>query len=54
MRCLSRRLPKRRKSVDVAALKEDRVLGSYRRAVGWTEENRHLRRLDRSYLLFGH
>ena len=40
--------------VDVAALKEAAVLGSYRRAVGWTDENRHLRAADRSYRLFGH
>jgi hypothetical protein len=32
----------------------DGVLGSYRRAVGWTDESRELRGVDRSYLLFGH
>ena len=41
-------------SVDVAVLKQGALLGSYRRAVGWTDETRELRGIDRSYLLFGH
>jgi Fe-S-cluster-containing hydrogenase component 2 len=41
-------------SIDVAALKQGGLLGSYRRAVGWTDESRELRGIDRSYLLFGH
>lgn len=41
-------------SIDVIALKQGALLGSYRRAVGWTEETRELRGVDRSYLLFGH
>ena len=41
-------------SVDLAALKQNAVMGSYRRAVGWTDETRQLRGRDRSYLLFGH
>ena len=40
--------------VDVVALKRGALLGSYRRAVGWTDETRELRSVDRSYLLFGH
>jgi hypothetical protein len=40
--------------VDVVALKQGAAMGSYRRAVGWTEETRQLRGIDRSYLLFGH
>jgi len=40
--------------VDVAALKDTTLMGSYRRAVGWTEESRQLRAADRSYRLFGH
>jgi NAD-dependent dihydropyrimidine dehydrogenase PreA subunit len=41
-------------SVDVAALKQGTLLGSYRRSVGWTDDSRHLRNADRSYRLFGH
>jgi Fe-S-cluster-containing hydrogenase component 2 len=40
-------------SIDVS-LKQGALLGSYRRAVGWTDETRELRGIDRSYLLFGH
>jgi formate hydrogenlyase subunit 6/NADH:ubiquinone oxidoreductase subunit I len=40
--------------LDAGALKEAAMLGSYRRAVGWTDESRHLRDADRSYRLFGH
>ncbi|MBB4364304.1 NAD-dependent dihydropyrimidine dehydrogenase PreA subunit [Bradyrhizobium sp. CIR18] len=40
--------------VDLLALKNSPTLGSYRRAVGWTDETRDRRGLDRSYLLFGH
>jgi NAD-dependent dihydropyrimidine dehydrogenase PreA subunit len=40
--------------IDVVALKQGTLLGSYRRAVGWTDETRERRSLDRSYLLFGH
>ena len=40
--------------IDIAALKQGELLGSYRRAVGWTEATREHRSLDRSYLLFGH
>jgi hypothetical protein len=29
-------------------------MGSYRRAVGWTDETTERRGIDRSYLLFGH
>ncbi len=39
---------------DVVALRQTATLGSYRRAVGWTDETRDLRGIDRSYLLFGH
>ncbi len=41
-------------SVDVVALKQKTVMGSYRRAVGWTNETMQQRGHDRSYLLFGH
>jgi len=41
-------------NVDVAALKQSATFGSYRRAVGWTDESRDLRAADRSYRLFGH
>jgi NAD-dependent dihydropyrimidine dehydrogenase PreA subunit len=43
-----------KQSVDIAALKQGALLGSYRRAVGWTDETRELRGVDRSYRLFGH
>ncbi|MBR0897292.1 ferredoxin family protein [Bradyrhizobium tropiciagri] len=39
---------------DVVALRQTAAFGSYRRAVGWTDETRDLRGIDRSYLLFGH
>jgi NAD-dependent dihydropyrimidine dehydrogenase PreA subunit len=41
-------------SIDVVALKETNTMGSYRRAVGWTDDTRDRRGIDRSYLLFGH
>jgi len=40
--------------VDLVALKQSAVMGSYRRAVGWTNETRERRGVDHSYLLFGH
>jgi len=40
-------------SIDLLALKQSGIFGSYRRAVGWTEETKEARGLDRSYLLFG-
>ena len=40
--------------VDLEVLRQNALLGSYRRAVGWTEETKHHRDIDRSYLLFGH
>ena len=40
--------------VDLEVLRQNALLGSYRRAVGWTEETKHYRDIDRSYLLFGH
>jgi NAD-dependent dihydropyrimidine dehydrogenase PreA subunit len=40
--------------VDVTALKRTDTMGSYRRAVGWTDDTRDRRGVDRSYLLFGH
>jgi NAD-dependent dihydropyrimidine dehydrogenase PreA subunit len=40
--------------VDADFVKQSGLLGSYRRAVGWTSETRALRSIDRSYLLFGH
>ncbi|MET4323959.1 hypothetical protein ABIB90_006243 [Bradyrhizobium sp. JR4.1] len=39
--------------IEVAALKRTAAMGSYRRAVGWTEETRDHRGIDQSYLLFG-
>jgi NAD-dependent dihydropyrimidine dehydrogenase PreA subunit len=41
-------------TIDVAALRQSGSLGSYRRAVGWTQETSDVRGQDRSYLLFGH
>ena len=41
-------------AVDAVTLRESGVLGSYRRAVGWTKETEHLKDADRSFLLFGH
>jgi NAD-dependent dihydropyrimidine dehydrogenase PreA subunit len=41
-------------NIDVIALKQSNTMGSYRRAVGWTDETRERRSLDRSYQLFGH
>lgn len=40
-------------AINVATLRQSGTLGSYRRAVGWTEETRQHRSMDRSYLLFG-
>jgi len=40
--------------IDITALKQAGMFGSYRRAVGWSEETRDARGGDRSYLLFGH
>lgn len=40
--------------LDIAALKQGDLLGSYRRAVGWTDQTRGERGIDRSFLLFGH
>ncbi|GGI33599.1 MULTISPECIES: 4Fe-4S dicluster domain-containing protein [Bradyrhizobium] len=40
--------------VDLVTVKEAGVMGSYRRAVGWTDETSNRRNADRSYLLFVH
>ena len=40
-------------SVDVIALKRTATMGSYRQAIGWTDDTRDRRGFDRSYLLFG-
>jgi NAD-dependent dihydropyrimidine dehydrogenase PreA subunit len=40
--------------VDLTALKQASTMGSYRRAVGWTDETKDRRGIDRSHLLFGH
>jgi NAD-dependent dihydropyrimidine dehydrogenase PreA subunit len=40
--------------IDVVALKRTDALGSYRRAIGWTDDTRNRRGVDRSYMLFGH
>jgi hypothetical protein len=40
--------------VDLVALRQSAMLGSYRRAVGWTDETRDRRGIDCSYPLFGH
>jgi NAD-dependent dihydropyrimidine dehydrogenase PreA subunit len=40
--------------VDVIALQRTAAMGSYRRAVGWTDDTRDRRGIDSSYLLFGH
>jgi NAD-dependent dihydropyrimidine dehydrogenase PreA subunit len=40
--------------IDVVALQRTGAMGSYRRAVGWTDDTRERRGIDRSYLLFGH
>ena len=40
--------------VDVIALKQTTTMGSYRRAIGWTNDTRDRRSADSSYLLFGH
>jgi NAD-dependent dihydropyrimidine dehydrogenase PreA subunit len=40
--------------LDVIALQRAGVMGSYRQAVGWTDDTRDRRGDDRSYLLFGH
>ncbi|WP_316233686.1 ferredoxin family protein [Bradyrhizobium sp. SZCCHNPS2010] len=39
--------------IDVVAARHSGLLGSYRRAVGWTEDTEHLRDADRSFRLFG-
>jgi NAD-dependent dihydropyrimidine dehydrogenase PreA subunit len=39
--------------VDVVALKQSGIFGSYRRAVGWSQTTRDTRGGDRSFLLFG-
>jgi NAD-dependent dihydropyrimidine dehydrogenase PreA subunit len=41
-------------NVDLETLRQNALLGSYRRAVGWTQETKDRRDIDRSYLLFGH
>ena len=41
-------------NVDLEVLRQNAMFGSYRRAVGWTEETKDRRDIDRSYLLFGH
>jgi NAD-dependent dihydropyrimidine dehydrogenase PreA subunit len=41
-------------TIDVVALKQSSKMGSYRRAVGWTEETSERRGRDPSYRLFGH
>ena len=41
-------------TIDLVALKQASAVGSYRRAVGWTDETSDRRSIDRSYLLFGH
>jgi ferredoxin len=41
-------------AIDIPTLKQSGKFGSYRRAVGWTEETKEARGLDRSYVLFGH
>lgn len=40
--------------LDIATLRQVELLGSYRRAVGWTDQTRDRRGIDRSFLLFGH
>ncbi len=39
--------------IDVVAARQSGLLGSYRRAVGWTKDSEHLREADRSFRLFG-
>jgi NAD-dependent dihydropyrimidine dehydrogenase PreA subunit len=39
--------------IDISMLKRDQTLGSYRRAVGWTDDTSDARSLDRSYVLLG-
>ena len=39
--------------IDVSELKRAGMLGSYRRAIGWTDDTRDARDLDRSYVLLG-
>ena len=41
-------------AIDLVALRQTDAMGSYRRAVGWTDGTRDRRGDDRSYLLFGH
>ncbi|WP_338696855.1 MULTISPECIES: ferredoxin family protein [unclassified Bradyrhizobium] len=40
--------------IDLVALRQTDRMGSYRRAVGWTDDTSDRRGIDRSYLLFGH
>jgi NAD-dependent dihydropyrimidine dehydrogenase PreA subunit len=40
-------------AIDVIALKRTTAMGSYRRAVGWTDDTEDRRDSDRSFLLFG-
>jgi NAD-dependent dihydropyrimidine dehydrogenase PreA subunit len=40
--------------IDAIALSRTGAMGSYRRAVGWTDDTRDRRGVDCSYLLFGH
>ena len=40
-------------AVDESVLKEGPLLGSYRRAIGWTPDTKHLRASDLSYQLLG-
>ena len=39
--------------IDVSELKRAGMLGSYRRAIGWTDDTGDARGLDRSYVLLG-
>ena len=41
-------------TIDLVALKASGVMGSYRRAVGWTKDTTGNRGVDRSHTLFGH
>lgn len=44
----------RPEGVDPVTLRQSDLLGSYRRAVGWTKDTEQLLNADRSFLLFGH
>jgi NAD-dependent dihydropyrimidine dehydrogenase PreA subunit len=39
--------------IDITTLKRDRAFGSYRRAIGWTDDSSDARGTDRSYVLLG-